>query len=241
MRLSSFSALFVVFESLALAYPYNEVNNNAISAAVQAHLLQARSGCPTVDEIRMWLRKNTQIGENTIFYIKPVTKADARFFAEQINGHFRGNLIDQEVYLDWVGACKEGKDQDLVTPRVSEAIALEAKRTAYVLMTTTPDPKSIWMKYEYPALKHNGVAVMKLRPGGKPVPYSSGSPPPSRSPSPELGNRSPSPGSGKGLPKRAGHKRGRASQGKSFMQSFQRMQDNLSTRIRLAFPFPNSN
>jgi len=140
------------------------------------------------------------------FYTKPATNADAAFYANQIGGHYWGNLVNQEVYLDWVGAC-DGKEQDLVTPRVAEAIALEAKGTAYVIMTSTPDPNSVWMKYEYPALKKQGVTIMKLKPGGKPVPYNSGSPPPSRSPSPQPPSRSSSQSSSKSSSSKKGGRR----------------------------------
>ena len=171
--LASFASGLVVDDSHSL---YNR-------EATPKYLFRRNNDCVSVHIIQDWLKKHTMFGNKpTIFYTGDAKAIDTRGVASQLNGLWWGDLMTHDQQLDWIGACKTPEAQDLVIPRIAEATALESI-AAYVVMKGSRLGK-IWVQNELPALKKKGIAVQKLVPGGKPVPYGDGSPPPSRSPSP---------------------------------------------------------
>ncbi|KAI1376640.1 hypothetical protein F4677DRAFT_84213 [Hypoxylon crocopeplum] len=118
-------------------------------------IAHAQAACPTVDEIRAWLRTNVQNVDKTVFYTSPSsTSRDAQFYAQKIGGKYWGNVYPNEQYLDWLGECGVGSAQDDLAPRMSEALAAETSDSAYIMLKkgVAPQPNSIFMKYEYPKL-----------------------------------------------------------------------------------------
>jgi hypothetical protein len=62
------------------------------------------------------------------------------------------------MIMEFVDKCGPGMEQDLIVPRVSEAIALDSSGIAYVIIDPAhpPAPGSIWMVNEFPKLKEKG-------------------------------------------------------------------------------------
>ncbi|KAL7622190.1 hypothetical protein AAE478_007693 [Parahypoxylon ruwenzoriense] len=117
--------------------------------------LQARAGCPSVEDIQAWLRQNTQIGEKTVFYTGTAGNRDAQNYANAIGGHFWGNIYSTGQQLDWLGECGPGPEQDKLIPRMAAAMAKEARGETFVMINKGDSVRSasIWMTAEYPNLK----------------------------------------------------------------------------------------
>ncbi|KAJ4470238.1 hypothetical protein J3R30DRAFT_3241035, partial [Lentinula aciculospora] len=115
--------------------------------------------CPETETIVEYLKENTNIGPNTVFYTSPISAAQAGAIAKQLTppGNFYSNLITSEMQLQWLEECGPGPEQDKLVPRISEAIALASSDIAYLVIEEGTEPKdtSIWVKYEFPALKRN--------------------------------------------------------------------------------------
>ncbi|KAI2775244.1 hypothetical protein F4815DRAFT_487464 [Daldinia loculata] len=124
--------------------------------------IQAEAACPTVDQIRAWIRNEGLVLDKTVFYTSPSsTNRDAMNYANKINGKFWGNVYPNDQYYDWLGECGPGTAQDDLAPRMSEALARETTGSAYILLKkgTTPRPESVFMVYEYPNLNVKVYAV----------------------------------------------------------------------------------
>ncbi|KAI8963467.1 hypothetical protein F5Y11DRAFT_319357 [Daldinia sp. FL1419] len=124
--------------------------------------LQAQAACPTVDEIRDWIRNNGHHLDKTVFYTSPSSSnRDAMNYANKINGKFWGNVYPNQQYYDWLGDCGPGSAQDDLAPRMSEALARETTGSAYILLKkgTAPRPNSVFMVNEYPNLNVKVYAV----------------------------------------------------------------------------------
>ncbi|KAI0122300.1 hypothetical protein F4814DRAFT_205386 [Daldinia grandis] len=124
--------------------------------------IQAEAACPTVDQIRTWIRNQGITLDKTVFYTSPSsTNRDAMNYANRINGKFWGNVYPNDQYYEWLGDCGPGPAQDDLAPRMSEALARETTGEAYVLLKkgTTPRPQSVFMIYEYPNLNVKVYAV----------------------------------------------------------------------------------
>ncbi|KAI1498684.1 hypothetical protein F5X99DRAFT_411862 [Biscogniauxia marginata] len=94
--------------------------------------LQVRGECPSVETIQDWLRKNTKVGDKTVFYTNPVSSQMALNYANAI-----------------------GPEQDKLTARMAQALAKESKGEAFIMMQKGKaiPPNYIWLKDEYPNLK----------------------------------------------------------------------------------------
>ncbi|PSR80195.1 hypothetical protein BD289DRAFT_490986, partial [Coniella lustricola] len=124
--------------------------------------------CPSVGTIVAWLKENTKVGKNTVFYTGSATSRNAQAFAATIEGaqtftsaFMTGDLKSKgfETWLDECGgsAC----EQDLLIPRMSEALAKASADTSYVMVKEGEkiDTSKIWSTAEYPALQSNKVEV----------------------------------------------------------------------------------
>ncbi|KAI1803095.1 hypothetical protein F4811DRAFT_526555 [Daldinia bambusicola] len=112
--------------------------------------LEAQAACPTVDQIRTWIKDQGHQLDKTVFYTKPSsTNRDAMNYANKINGKFWGNIYPNDQYYEWLGDCGPGPAQDDLAPRMSEALARETTGSAYILLKkgSAPQPESIFSKF----------------------------------------------------------------------------------------------
>ncbi|CAN8096914.1 unnamed protein product [Discula destructiva] len=76
--------------------------------------------------------------------------------------------LQEKGYLTWLDECgTKACEQDLLIPRMSEALAKASTGVAYVMIKEGDlmDPKKIWSTAEYPALKANSVEAWAVNSG----------------------------------------------------------------------------
>ncbi|KAI0406622.1 hypothetical protein F4802DRAFT_556802 [Xylaria palmicola] len=119
---------------------------------VRGVTLEARGECPSVQDIRDWLKG--KVGDKTVFYTQPASNQDAKNYAQQVGGNYWGSVYNQGIMLDWLQICGPGPEQDKLTPRMAEALALESTGEAFVMMQRGAPlpPNTIWLNNEYPNL-----------------------------------------------------------------------------------------
>lgn len=136
------------------------VSPSIILAAPAGHKLHRRD-CPSVETIQQWIQDNASVGENTIFYTAGAKQEQAKAFADTVAGQYWGKVFGDQ-YLDWLGECGAGAEQDKLFPRMGEALAKESKTTAYVMMLKGKPIADFWKNYEYPTLNENGVKIIAV-------------------------------------------------------------------------------
>ncbi|KJA25119.1 hypothetical protein HYPSUDRAFT_85600 [Hypholoma sublateritium FD-334 SS-4] len=150
-RLISFGLLLVAaFTTLTVAAPVDTSVHD--TSALYRRVRQ----CPSIETIQQHIRPNVSPA-HTVFYTKSATHSDARSFAGNLQpqASFFGSVTTWETILDWIAECEPGPEQDRVIPRISIALAREAKGIAYLITSGPIRGDSIWMHYEFPALQRN--------------------------------------------------------------------------------------
>jgi hypothetical protein len=165
MKLSAlFAAGIALFSytTAAPAGPSSDLITPVPSPKGHPAILTARTGvCPSLSTIETYAK--TRVSTNTVFYTGSASAQQASNFAATLEpkGVTYSDAFPHEQFLAWIDECGVGPEQDKLVPRMSEALALATRGTAYVLLPAGQaiDPKKIWSTAEYPALQKNGVEV----------------------------------------------------------------------------------
>lgn len=149
-RLIYFGLVLLVanFTKLTVAAP--------VDASGYDTVLYRRVGqCPSIDTIRQHFRGH--MSTNTVFYTSPASHIEASGVAAGLQpaASYFGSLVSNPQYLDWITECGPGPEQDKLAPRISIALAREAKGTAYLVTRGAVKATSIWTLYEFPAVQRN--------------------------------------------------------------------------------------
>lgn len=140
----------------------------------------ATAKCPSADTMAAWVKSNSKHDVH-IFYTGSANTQNARALAAALAkqspsvdaGYFStvfmaNTKLQESGYFKWLDDCG-GKacEQQLVIPRMSEALAKASTGKAYLLIKEgdTIDHTKIWYTAEYPALKKNNVEVIMVNSG----------------------------------------------------------------------------